>query len=141
MRATFPIDRTGCVRMVLAAVLVALSASACTLSGDGDGGGDDGSASSCASLVEYRNHMYSGAEAKGFTTGRVLGTATLPPCDDTPNDGGDGEAAPASVTAFEIAGVDPDVAIAVEQKDGDVIFVNTDSGRNLSEIKELIKAS
>lgn len=141
MRAALPIGRTGLVRILLAAVLVTMSASACASSGDSDSDGD-GSASSCAYLVEYQNHTYSGAEAKGFTVGRRLGAASLPPCDDTPNDGSsDGEAAQTPATAYEIAGVDPEVAIALEQKGGDVIFVNADSGKKLPEIKKLIKAS
>ncbi|WP_328493204.1 DUF6281 family protein [Streptomyces sp. NBC_00414] len=134
MRAALPTGRAAAVWTLLSAVLVGLSV-ACTSSSDS--GGE--SASSCAYLAEYRNRTYSGAEADGFTLGDKLGTATLPPCDDTPNDDSDGEAA-ASTTAHAIEGVDPGIAIALEQAPDDVIFVNLDSPTKLPEIKKMIRS-
>lgn len=48
------------------------------------------------------------------TVGEKLGTATEPPCDDTPNDGQDEPATPASRTAYAVEGVAPGIAIGVE---------------------------
>ena len=137
MQAVLPIGRAGSVWTLLAAVLVTMSV-ACTSSSDSDGGE---SASSCAYLVEYQNHTYSGAEARDFTIGDKLGAAGLPPCDDTPSDDSDGQTAPTSTTAYAIEGVDPSIAIALEQASDDVIFVNVDSDKKLPEIKKLIQGS
>ncbi|MHA5054302.1 DUF6281 family protein [Streptomyces sp. SD15] len=137
MKAVLPIGRRGPVGMLLAAATFTVSV-ACTSSSDSEGGE---SASSCASLVEYQNRTYSGTEARGFTVGDKLGAATLPPCDDTPSDDSDGETTPTSTTAHAIEGVDPSIAIMVEQASDDVIFVNVDSDKKLPEIKKLIHGS
>ncbi|MGW3097891.1 DUF6281 family protein [Streptomyces sp. NPDC001102] len=126
--------RTVWRRTFLAAALATLS-TACTSGSDGE------SASSCASRVEYREHTYMGSGAEGFTIGERLGAATLPPCDDTPSDDSDAPTAPASVTAFAIKGVDPSIAIALDDSPDDVIFVNVDSGEKLPDIKEMIRGS
>ncbi|WP_392957479.1 DUF6281 family protein [Streptomyces sp. LN245] len=122
---------------LLAAILVTTSV-ACTTSSSSDGGG---SASSCAYRVEYEDHTYSGAEAKGFTLGDKLGAATLPPCDDTSGDDNDGQATTTSTTAYAIKGVDPSIAIALKDSSDDVIFVDVDSDTELPEIKKLIQGS
>ncbi|MEU6260410.1 DUF6281 family protein [Streptomyces sp. NPDC047043] len=137
MKAIPPIGRTGIAWTLLAAVLVTMSV-ACSSSSD-SGGGE--SASSCAYRVEYQSHTYSGAEAKDFTLGDKLGAATLPPCDDTPNDDSNGQTKPTSTTAYAIEGVDPSIAIALKQASDDVIFVNVDSDKKLSEIKKMIQNS
>jgi len=137
MKAALLVVRTRSVWALLAAVTATMSV-ACTSPGSSDGGE---SASSCVYQVKYGNRTYSGAEAKGFTLGDKLGAATLPPCDDTPNDDNDGQTTPTSTTAYEIKGVDPSVAIAVEQSSDDVIFVNVDSDTKLPEIKKLIRGS
>ncbi|MFD3378436.1 MULTISPECIES: DUF6281 family protein [unclassified Streptomyces] len=137
MKAALPVRRAGSVWTLLSAVLVTMSA-ACTSSSDSDGGE---SASSCAYRVEYQNSTYSGAEAKDFTLGNVLGAATLPPCDDTPSDDSDGQRTPTSTTAYAIEGVDPNIAIALGKASDDVIFVNVDSEKKLPEIKKMIGGS
>ncbi|WP_328501078.1 DUF6281 family protein [Streptomyces sp. NBC_00457] len=137
MKAALPIGRTGSVWTLLSAVLVTMSV-ACTSSSDSDGGE---SASSCAYRAEYQNRTYSGAEVRGFTLGNKLGAATLPPCDDTPSDDSDGQATPTSTTAYAIEGVDPSIAIGLEQASDDVIFVNVDSDTKLPEIKKMIQGS
>jgi hypothetical protein len=137
MKAVLPIGRTGSVWTLLSAVLVTMSV-ACSSSSDSDGGE---SASSCAYRAEYQNRTYSGAEAKGFTLGNKLGAATLPPCDDTPNDDSDGQTTPTSTTAYAIEGVDPSIAIAVKQSSEDVIFINVNSDTKLPEIKKMIQGS
>ncbi|MFJ5266247.1 DUF6281 family protein [Streptomyces sp. NPDC088387] len=122
------------------ALLVAAGVTVCVGCAAPDGGGGEASAS-CAALVEYGNSRYVGTEAKGFALGERLGAASLPPCDDTPGDDSDGETAPTPTTAYEIKGVDPGVAIAVERSADDVIYVNVDSATELPEIKELIRGS
>ncbi|MET8024972.1 DUF6281 family protein [Streptomyces avermitilis] len=64
--------------------------------------------------------------------------ATLPPCDDTPNDDSDGRTTPTSTTACAIEGVEPGIAIVLEQSSDDVIFINVDSDRTLPELKKMI---
>ncbi|MCX5558814.1 DUF6281 family protein [Streptomyces sp. NBC_00038] len=137
MKAVPPIGMRAPVGMLLAAATLAGSV-ACTSSSDSDGGE---SAPSCAYVVDYQNHRYSGAEARGFTIGDKLGAAAVPPCDDTPSDGSDGQTAPASTTAHAIEGVDPSIAIMLEQAPDDVIFINVDSDKKLPEIKKLIDGS
>lgn len=137
MKAVTPIGRRAPVGMLLAAATLAVSV-ACTSSSDSDGGE---SASSCAYVVDYQTHRYSGTEARGFTIGDKLGAAALPPCDDTPSDGSDGQTAPTSTTAYAIEGVDPSVAITLEQASDDVIFINVDSDMKLPEIRKLIDGS
>ncbi|MEV0222156.1 DUF6281 family protein [Streptomyces sp. NPDC050704] len=134
MKAVLPIGRAGSVRTLLSAALVIMSV-ACTSSGD-SGGGEP--ASSCASRVEYQGRMYWGTAAGDFTLGKKLGAATRPPCDDTPNDDGDGEITPTSTTVYAIKGVAPGIAIALEHPSDDVIFVNGDSGKKLPEIRRMI---
>ncbi|MFF0837708.1 MULTISPECIES: DUF6281 family protein [unclassified Streptomyces] len=137
MKVAILVGKTRSVWVLLAAVTATMSV-ACTSSGS-SGGGE--SASSCAYRVQYGNRRYSGAEAKGFTLGDKLGAATLPPCDGTSKIDSNGHTAPTSTTAYEIKGVDPSIAIAVEQSSDDVIFVNVDSDKKLPEIKKLIHGS
>ncbi|MGX1668096.1 DUF6281 family protein [Streptomyces sp. NPDC055400] len=135
MKALFRVGQSGSVWILLAAAAVAVSA-ACTSS---SGGGD--SASSCAFLVEYKNRTYSDVANVDFSVGEKLGTATLPPCDDTPNDDDDG--APATLTtAYAVEGLDPGIAIAVGDAPSDVHFVAVDANKTLPpEVKKLINSS
>jgi hypothetical protein len=55
-----------------------------------------------------------------------IGTAVLPPCDDTPNDGDPGAAT--SVRAYRVVGWDPGKAIAVGTSPGDAVFVRVTAG-------------
>ncbi|MER7577301.1 DUF6281 family protein [Streptomyces sp. NPDC126514] len=137
MKAALPIGRGGSVWMLLSAVLISTSV-ACASSSDSDGGE---STSVCAYRAEYQNRTYSGAEVKGFTLGNKLGAATLPPCDDSPSDDSDGQTKPTSTTAYAIEGVDPSIAIALEQASDDVVFVAVDSDTKLPEIKKMIQGS
>ncbi|MBO0917433.1 DUF6281 family protein [Streptomyces laculatispora] len=109
------------------------------MSSDSDGGE---SASSCAALVKYQNRTYLGRANVKVTVGEKLGTATEPPCDDTPNDGQDEPATPASRTAYAVEGVDPGIAIWVEGSSDDVLFIAADSGKKLPpEVEKLIVGS
>ncbi|WP_406130368.1 DUF6281 family protein [Streptomyces sp. NBC_00989] len=138
MKAVLPFGGTVSGWALPAAVLVTMSV-ACTSSSDS---GDGESASSCAYVVEYQSHEYSGTEATDFTIGDKLGAATVPPCDDTPSDDNGGRTAATWATAYAIEGVDPGIAIALDRTyDDEVIFVNVDSGKKLPEIKKLIQRS
>ncbi|WP_199822044.1 DUF6281 family protein [Streptomyces sp. NRRL S-37] len=102
--------------------------------------GGGGSEASCAFRVEYDGRLYADVSRAEFTTGGKLGPAVLPPCDDSPGDG-DGQAPPESTTAYAVEGVDPAVAIAVDDAPDGVLFV-VDSGDDLPpEVKKLIRDS
>lgn len=67
---------------------------------------------SCAGLVTYENRDYLPTVDVDFTAGERLGTATVPECDDAPND--PGVTIPeGTTTAYAVKGVDPAEAIAV----------------------------
>ncbi|MDL5203456.1 DUF6281 family protein [Streptomyces sp. ALI-76-A] len=101
---TYP--RTGRRLLPVTAALFACAV-ACS---PADGGGS--SSASCAHLVTYENRTYLGTGDGDFTVGGRLGTATVPECDDTPNDPGD--SVPRGETpAYAVEGMDPAVAIAV----------------------------
>ncbi|GAA5005035.1 DUF6281 family protein [Streptomyces siamensis] len=134
MTSLFPTARTATVWTLPAVVLAALCV-ACTSSGGDD---DVQGASSCAALVEYQDRTYTGAEVGDFKVGDALGAATLPPCNDT---GDLDHATPTPTTAYAIEGVDPAVAVALEQSPDGVVYVNNASGKELPEIKKMIKGS
>ncbi|KUO21872.1 DUF6281 family protein [Streptomyces dysideae] len=122
-----------------AAAVVTVAVGGCT-SVSGGGGGD--SAASCVFLAEYANRTYSDVANVDFTVGDELGTATLPTCDDTPNDNDDGETAPAVTTAYAVEGLDPSIAIAVGEAPDDVVFVAVRSGTEIPpEVQKLIDGS
>lgn len=107
--------------LMAAMTVVALGVVGCSAASDGGGG--EGAAS-CAYVIDYDDRRYSYVANVAYELGEELGTATQPPCDDTPNDGD--EDSPASrTTAYKIKGLDPDVAIAVGDAPDDVIFVAT----------------
>ena len=92
-------------RRLLMAALLLTAAVGCTETGGA-------AEASCAYVVTYANRSYQDVANPGFTVGKKLGTATIPACDDTPNDpaGGIGEQ---RITAYAVEGTDPAVAIAV----------------------------
>ncbi|WP_206341691.1 DUF6281 family protein [Streptomyces ureilyticus] len=140
MKAVLPVGRSGSVGILLAAVTFAVSV-ACTSSSDGDGDGGE-SASSCAFLVDYENRTYSDVANVDFTVEDKLGPATLPPCDDTPNDDDDGRATPTSTTAYAVEGLNPSIAIAVGEEPGDARFVAVYSGNEIPpEVRKLVHGS
>lgn len=105
-----------CRRFALLAVAAALLG-ACNA-------GDTGSGSaSCASAIEYDRHQYLGhaAHVAPGDLGQELGEARIPPCNDTGDASGSGEA----IAAMEIQGVSPEVAVAASYS-SDVIFVRVD---------------
>lgn len=122
---------------VLSAVAVVVTAAGCTA---GNGGGVEGAAS-CASEFTYQGRTYKDVAHAHFTVTGKLGTATMPPCDDT---GGDGQTAEAGTTetAYGVEGVASDVAIAVGNSPDDVVLVVSYSGSTLPpEVRKLIDAA
>ncbi|MEU9555298.1 DUF6281 family protein [Streptomyces fumanus] len=132
MKAVVPVGR-GTIARALVAVVTVLVSTACATSGDAE------SEASCAFRVEYDGRMYSDVTHVEFEAGRRLGPAVLPGCDDAP---GDGHASPDSTVAYAIEGVDPRVAIAVDDAPEDVLFVVQSLKGDLpSEVKKLVKGS
>ncbi|SDC03165.1 DUF6281 family protein [Streptomyces prasinopilosus] len=134
MRTVVPVGRGAIVRVLVAAVTVAVSAACASSSGGG-------SEASCEYRVEYDKRMYSDVSHAEFKVGEKLGPAVFPPCEDSSDDGG-GQASPDSTVAHAIEGVDPSIAISVDDAPDGVLFVAVDSGNDLpSEVKKLIKDS
>ncbi|MFE5923769.1 DUF6281 family protein [Streptomyces sp. NPDC056468] len=97
-------------RLLMAALLVTAAVGCTEAGGAAEGGG--AAEASCAYVVTYANRSYLDVANTDFTVGKKLGTATIPACDDTPNDPPDaiGEQ---RITAYAVEGMDPAVAIAV----------------------------
>ncbi|WP_128433345.1 DUF6281 family protein [Streptomyces cyaneus] len=94
-------------RLIMTSLLLAAAV------GCAESGGTGGSpAASCAYLVTYDGRTYLDVANVDFTVGEKLGTATIPACDDTPNDAGN-TVPEGRITAYEVEGTDPAVAIAV----------------------------
>ncbi|MFC8424855.1 DUF6281 family protein [Streptomyces sp. NPDC057236] len=110
-------ERTG---NLLLGAAVLMSAAACTSGGGSDGGGEQ--AASCAYRVLYQDRMYRDVADVRFTVGEELGSATLPPCDDTGGRDGAGRAGE-TMTAYGVDGISPEVAVAVGDSPGDSTFV------------------
>jgi hypothetical protein len=83
-----------------------------------------GAAASCAMLVEYDGHNYLGTAVEGTpVAGESLGTATIPPCNDT---GGALPTIPAEqVGVTAVQGVPPRIAIMLAGR-SDVVLVRDD---------------
>ncbi|TQL20720.1 hypothetical protein FBY37_2680 [Streptomyces sp. SLBN-134] len=125
-------------RLPLMAAMLVLAV-ACTSESSSDGA--DGQAASCAYLVHYQDRSYQDVANVEFTAGEELGSATVPPCDDT---GGqeDAEQAEDTVTAYRVDGISPDVAVAVGDSPDDTVFVVAYSGGELPpEVQKLIDRS
>ncbi|MFI1360422.1 DUF6281 family protein [Streptomyces sp. NPDC020898] len=121
-------------------LLAAAMASAACTSGSGGGVADEGSAS-CAYQILYEGRTYQDVANVKFTIGEQLGDAILPPCDDT---GGQDEVEESgtTLTAYEVTGISPKVALAVGGTHDDVIFVAAYSGTELpADVQKLIDGS
>ncbi|MFI1728948.1 DUF6281 family protein [Streptomyces acidicola] len=133
MRAIVPIGRTTIVRALVAAATVAASAACAASSVEAE--------ASCEYRVEYDKRMYSDIANAEFKVGEKLGSAVFPRCDDS-SDGEGGQLSPDSTVAYAIEGVDPSVAIAVDDAPDDVFFVLKTLENDLPpEVKKLIKGS
>ncbi|MEU0688364.1 DUF6281 family protein [Streptomyces uncialis] len=108
---------------------------ACTSESSGDG---DGRAESCAYRVLYQDRTYRDVANVEFTAGKMLGSATVPPCEDTGDQDKAGEPGKAT-TAYAVDGIHPDVAVAVGDSPGDATLVAAYSGDKLPpEIQKLV---
>ncbi len=114
--------RTTRLPLVTAMLLLAV---ACTSESSSDGG--DEQAGSCAYLVHYQGRVYRDVANAEFTADEKLGSATLPPCDDT-GDRKDAEEAGETTTAYRVDGISPDVAVAVGDSPEDTVLVAAYSG-------------
>jgi hypothetical protein len=75
----------------------------------------------CEHRVTYDGRTYAGVSGVDFTAGEKLGSAVVPPCDDTP---GDGETDPAeTTTAYTVEGKDPAHTIAVGDSPDDLTLM------------------
>ncbi|MFJ8634303.1 DUF6281 family protein [Streptomyces sp. NPDC093568] len=95
-------------RAALLVTVAVLAVAGCT----GGASGGTSAGASCSGLVTYDGRDYLPTEKSVFTVGERLGTATVPECDDTPNDGEAG--IPESTTGvYAIEGIDPAEGVAV----------------------------
>jgi hypothetical protein len=115
---------------------LAVAAAACTTSSSSDGDG----AASCVYRILYQDRTYEDVADVTFTAGEKLGTATQPACDDT---GGQDEILPAdTMTAYEVDGVPPEVAVAVGDTPADARLVAVYSDKELPpEVQKLVDGS
>lgn len=124
-----------------ARTLVVAAAAAMAVGCAASSGGGGGSDASCVFRVEYDRRMYSDVANAEFEVGKKLGPAVLPRCDDSSDDDG-GTASSDPTVAYEIEGVDPSIAIAVDAAPEGVLFVAEEYGEELPpEIEKLIKGS
>ncbi|WP_460069702.1 DUF6281 family protein [Streptomyces sp. YKOK-I1] len=121
---------TGWPVLVAATVVAAV---ACA----GSGGGE--AEASCAYRIRYEGRTYGDVAHARFTIGRELGPATLPACDDT--GGADGTPPAEEVTAYQVAGVSPELAVAVGNTPQETRLVAVrPAGELPAEVRELITA-
>lgn len=75
----------------------------------------------CEYRVTYEGRTYADLSGDDFTVGKKLGSAVIPPCDDTP---GDGEVdLEEKTTAYTVEGRDPADAIAVGDSPDDLTLM------------------
>ncbi|MFE2043363.1 DUF6281 family protein [Streptomyces sp. NPDC059477] len=134
MNAVVLVRRHSVLTALAAAVTVAVSASCASPSG-----GE--SESSCEYRVEYDRRVYSDLANADFKIGEELGPATVPPCDDTPGDG-NSPVSPDLTIAYAVEGVDPSIAIAVDDAPDGVLFIAKALENDLPpEVKRLVGGS
>ncbi|MGW7296524.1 DUF6281 family protein [Streptomyces sp. NPDC054829] len=116
---------------------VALGGVGCAESDGGGTGGAVRAEASCAHVVAYEGRDYVSVADIDYRRGEKLGTATNLACDDTPDDGDFGDPA-REVTAYAVEGVDPAVAIAVEDAGEVTLMAELAAGGKLPpELEEL----
>lgn len=126
--------------MTTSALVMAITG--CTAAADDDGGegeGDDGKASaSCVAQFTYRDRTYRNVANVDYAVGARLGTATQPPCNDTGRRAKVEEPATKG-TAYEVAGLSPEVAIAIGGTPAETTLFVAYSGSVLPpEVRQLI---
>lgn len=120
-------SRSGRITRTLLVAAMVMPAVACTSESSSDGGER---AASCAYRVIYQDRTYRDVANVEFRAGEKLGPATVPPCDDTGGQN-EGEQAGETTTAYKVDGISPEVAVAVGDAPGDVIFVAAHLGDKL----------
>ncbi|CAM5258890.1 hypothetical protein STENM327S_07103 [Streptomyces tendae] len=111
-------------------MVVAALTTACTTQG---GGGE--AEGSCAIAALYGGRTYTQVANVDFTVGEALGTATFPPCDDTPGHAddaaGDHAAGPEPTTAYAVDGLNPRIAIAMRYTSDEVMLLAAQPGGSM----------
>ncbi|MGW7044201.1 DUF6281 family protein [Streptomyces avermitilis] len=121
----------GCLLAAAAAVPIAAGCASSDSGGESD--------ALCAYRVEYNGNTYGTIANVKFESAEKIGTATEPPCKDTPND--DNQDEPGKVQAFAVKGFDPETAIAVGNSPGEARFVVVNPSRSLPpEVQKLVDA-
>ncbi|MFC7220160.1 DUF6281 family protein [Streptomyces polyrhachis] len=123
----------------LSAVLLTIAAAAplAACATAESGGGE----ASCVLQYTFEGRTYTDAGGEAdFTVGAELGTAVKPPCEDT--GGADPAEQPTKETAYRVAGVSPQVAVAVgtSPQDAQLVAVRTD-GEVPPEVRKLLDGS
>lgn len=128
-------------RLPLAAAMMVLAV-ACTSESSSDGGGGE-QAASCVYSVRFQDRTYRDVANVEFTLGEKLGSATIPPCEDTGGQDRDKDEEPGeATTAYAVDGISPHAAVAVGDSPDDTTFMAAYSGSELPpEIRKLIDGS
>ncbi|WP_404197702.1 DUF6281 family protein [Streptomyces tauricus] len=115
---------------------------ACTSESSSDGGGGE-QAASCVYSVRFQDRTYRDVANVEFTLGEKLGSATIPPCEDTGGQDRDKDEEPGeATTAYAVDGISPHAAVAVGDSPDDTTFMAAYSGNELPpEIRKLIDGS
>ncbi len=97
----------------------------------------------CAQEVEFAGKVYTGVTVdRDVKTGNKVGNAVHVACNDTPGDHNDGLLPQPESPAYKIPGVDPGIAIAVDDSQDTMQIYVADLDKPLpSEIEKLINAS
>ncbi|MFB8138928.1 MULTISPECIES: DUF6281 family protein [Streptomyces] len=116
---------------LLAAAMV-LTVTGCTADGSSEG------EASCAFEVSYEGRTYKDVANVDFTVTDKLGTATLPPCDDTGSQE-ETEGEESKEPAYGVKGLSPETAIAVGNSPDEAVLVVSYNGTELPpEVQKLI---
>ncbi|MFF4141930.1 DUF6281 family protein [Streptomyces sp. NPDC001698] len=113
-------------------MVVAVLTAACSAQ---SGGGD------CPNVATYegRTYTYTDVAHVDFSVGDALGTAEIPPCNDTPGAGADA-VGPKATTAYAVDGLDPRIAIAVRYTPDEVMLLAVQAGGSLPpEVEDLTR--
>jgi len=116
---------------VIVTVVAVLTAACSAQGGGGEAEGD------CAIAVTYGSRTYTEVANVDFRVGDALGTAEIPPCNDTPG-AGDDTVGHERTTAYAVDGLDPRIAIAVRYTPDQVMLLAVQAGGGLPpEVEDL----
>ncbi|MFB7110942.1 DUF6281 family protein [Streptomyces sp. NPDC056190] len=98
-----------------------------------------GGVADCPIAVTYGGRTYTQVANADFSVGDALGTAEIPPCNDTPGAGADTEG-PEATTAYAVDGLDPRIAIAVRYTPEQVMLLAVQASGSLPpEVEDLTR--